>query len=153
MSNGDYVLTNPDTSMKVGNGNISVHKTLVAGDFTMTGVGRTKGTSNSFNDFSVLFSYQDPDNYCFVSFNEGNDANTSGIFSVVGGAVRELADISRTIKADQDYDVRIDKDGERVTAYRNGTQMATANAPACGGGRVGFGTRNDGARFDDLRLQ
>ncbi len=153
VSNGDYVLTNPDTSMKVGNGNISVHKTLVGGDFTMTSAGRTKGTSNSFNDFSVLFSYQDPDNHCFVSFNEGNDADTSGIFSVVDGAVRELADISSTIKADQDYDVRIDKEGERVTAYRNGTQMATVNAPDCGGGRVGFGTRNDGARFDDLRLQ
>lgn len=153
VSNGDYVLSNPDTSMKVGNGNISVHKTLVAGDFTMTSVGRTKGTSNSFNDFSVLFSYQDPDNHCFVSFNEGNDANTSGIFSVVDGAVRELADISSTIKADQDYDVGIDKDGDRVTAYRNGEQMATVNAPDCGGGRVGFGTRNDGARFDDLHLQ
>jgi hypothetical protein len=153
VSRGDYVLADPNTSAEVGNGNISVHKVPVAGDFTMTSEGRTKATSSPFNDFSVLFSYRDPDNYCFVSFNESNDENTSGVFSVDDGTLREITDIPSTIKANVDYDVKIEKDGFRVTAYRNGDEMATVEAPDCGGGQVGFGTRNDSARFDNLQLQ
>lgn len=153
VSNGDYVLSSPNTSAQIGNGNISVHTTYVAGDFVMTATGRTKATSNPFNDFSVLFSYDDPDNYCFVSFNESNDGNTSGVFSVTGGTLRELADISSPIVANRDYTVQIDKVGPTVTARRDGATMAAVEAPGCGSGRVGFGTRNDSARFDDLRVQ
>ncbi len=68
-----------------------------------------------------------------------------------GGVVWELADISSAIKADQSYDVRIvrRREGDGVPQR---DPDGHGERPACGGGRVGFGTRNDDARFDDLRL-
>lgn len=150
---GRFLLVDPDTSAETGNGNISVHETVVPGDFTLAAEGRVDASKGRFDDFSILFSYRGPDDYCFVSFNESNDADTSGIFEVAGGEMRELVDIPSAIKADQTYDVTIDKAGSKVVARRNGAVVATTEAAGCGDGRVGFGTRDDSARFDDLRVR
>jgi hypothetical protein len=72
---------------------------------------------------------------------------------VSGGDVRQLVDIASAISADRDYDVRIEKRGSGVTVLRDGAQMATVDAPGCAGGRIGFGSRNDVARFDNLQVR
>lgn len=147
---GAYLLVGA-AAAETGNGNISVHETALSTSFTLTAEARTTGTRNRFNDFSFLFAYQDAGDYCFASFNESNDDETSGIFVVDDGAVRELADITRSISADRTYEVGIEKAGSDVRVLLNGVEVARVDADACrGGGQVGFGTRNDGARFDDL---
>lgn len=151
VKDGAYRLGRPGTDVDVGNSNIAVHPNFVSGDFHLTAIGWTEGTSNPFNDFSVLFGYVDPTHYCFVSFNESNDGNTSGVFRVDGSTVTEVADIATPITADRNYGVAITKVAAGVQVHLDGRQVASA-AAGCGDGRVGFGTRNDAARFDDLIL-
>lgn len=149
-TSGTYRLTDPNNSLSVGNGNISVHNTSVAGDFTLTADASVAQTSNAFNDFSVLFGYQDADNYYFASFNESNDPNTSGIFRVSGGTQTQLADITNLIAPGTTYAVKVERAGSSLKVYRNNALLASATDAALAGGKVGFGSRNDTCTFDNL---
>ena len=122
----------------------------MTGDFTLTASAATTPTASPFNDFSVIFGFRDPADYWFASFSEGNDANTSGIFKVAGGARTELADITTPIVAGTPYAIRIERRGESIWVFRSGEQVASVTDPTLGDGRVGFGSRNDGGTFDDL---
>ena len=94
VSIGRYTLSAPaDEGEAVANANLAVHERVIDGDFTLTALASTTPTDSPFNDFSIVFGFQDPSNYYFASFSEGNDANTSGIFKVVNGTRTELADI------------------------------------------------------------
>lgn len=152
VSSGTYRLTSPNTSFSVGNGNISVHNTTISGSFNLTADASVAQTSNSFNDFSILFGYQDTDNYYFASFNESNDPNTSGIFRVSGGDQTQLADITNLITPGTTYNVRVERNGGAINVYRNGTLLATANDSTFTSGKVGFGSRNDTCTFDNLTV-
>ncbi|HWM02254.1 MAG TPA: hypothetical protein VNP92_07930, partial [Actinophytocola sp.] len=98
------------------------------------------------------FGFRDASNYYFASFAEGNDANTSGIFKVSGGTRTQLADISGLITAGTFYPIRVERQGAAIRVFRSGTLAATANDSAFTSGKVGFGSRNDGGTFDDLRV-
>ena len=86
----------------------------------------------------------------FVSFSEGNDPNTSGIFRVSGGVRTELADMTSPIVAGAVYPVRIERRGPSLRVFRAEEQVAAVADAASADGRVGFGSRNDGGTFDDL---
>lgn len=148
---GRYVLSAPaDGGPEVANANLAVDDTVVTGDFTLTASAATTPTASPFNDFSVVFGFQGPADYWFASFSEGNDANTSGIFRVAGGARSELADIATPIVAGTPYPITVERRGAEVRVLRSGEQVASVSDPTLGDGRVGFGSRNDGATFDDL---
>ena len=151
VSAGKYVLSAPAAGAGCsGNGNISTHNTTVSGDFTLTVDASVTATSSAFNDFSVLFGYQNSTNYYFVSFNESNDSCTSGIFKVAGGVLTQLADITSLIAGGTTYAVKIEKTGSTYKAYRNNVLLATATDATWSSGKVGFGTLNDGASYDNL---
>lgn len=147
---GTYNLTNPNNSYGNGNGNISVHNTTVSGDFTLTAEAKVTQTSNAFNDFSIIFGYQNTDNYYFASFNESNDPNTSGIFRVSGGTQTQLADITNLIMPGTTYTVKIERTGNSIKVFRNETMLASASDSTFTNGKVGFGSRNDTCTFDNL---
>ncbi len=150
---GRYTLSAPDDQgEEVPNANLSVHDTVVTGDFTLTATASTTPTDSPFNDFSIVFGYRDPENYSFASFSEGNDANTSGLFSVVGGQRAELADITVPVVAGAVYPIRVERVGTAVRVFRAEEEVASATDPTFTSGRVGFGSRNDGATFDDLAV-
>lgn len=148
---GRYTLSAPDDQgAEVPNANLSVHRTVVTGDFTLTATASTTPTDSPFNDFSVVYGYRDPANYSFASFSEGNDAATSGLFSVVNGVRTELADIPVPVVAGAVYPIRVERSGTAVRVFRAGEQAASATDPTVTAGRVGFGSRNDGGTFDAL---
>ena len=149
---GVYNLDKPG-SKKSGNGNVSVHVTPVAGDYLLTVDAAVKGTALVTNDFSVIFAYQNLKNYCYASFNETDDPQTSGIFRVSDGKVVEVANIAEEISADQLHGVGIEVEGEVVRVTRETSQVAAAVGSGCGDGQVGFGSRNDAARFDNLVVE
>lgn len=151
VASGRYVLSAPaDGGEAVANANLAVDDTVVTGDFTLSASAATTPTDSLFNDFSVVFGFQDPADYWFASFSEGNDANTSGIFKVAGGARTELADITSPIVAGTPYAIRIERRGASIWVFRSGERVASVTETALGDGQVGFGSRNDGATFDDL---
>jgi hypothetical protein len=151
VTGGRYVLTSPASTSAPGNSNLAVHSTALAGDLTVSAVASVTPTANAFNDFSVVVAYQNPSDYHFVSFNESNDANTSGIFEVSGGVVTQLADITALITAGTAYEIGVEVSGGEIRAYRNRVLVASSQSmydlPP---GKVGFGSRNDAVQFDDL---
>lgn len=153
VSSGKYRLTNPATSgTGLHNWNVSVHNTTVNGNFTMTADASVTATSNPWNDFSLVFGFVSYSDYYYVSFNEGNDGNTSGIFRVAGGTQTQLADITSGISAGTTYAIKVERVGNTVKVYRNGSLSAQATASTLTNGRVGFGSRNDSCAFDNLRV-
>ena len=151
ISSGRYVLSAPaDGGEAVPNANLAVAGTAIAGDFTLSALGSTTPTDSPFNDFSLIFGFRNPTDYWFASFSEGNDPNISGVFRVAGGVRTELADITSPIVAGAVYPVRVERRGVELRVFRSGEQVAMVTGAESTDGRVGFGSRNDGATFDDL---
>jgi probable HAF family extracellular repeat protein len=149
--NGRYVLSAPAAAPTgAGNSNVSVHPTVVSGDFTLSVRARVVATSSAWNDFSIVFAYQDAANACWVSFGESNGLKDSGIFCVVAGSPTEVVDILSTIRAGTAYRVRVEREGTTVRVYRDDVLAAEAEVPSVTQGMIGFGSRNDAAWFDDL---
>lgn len=144
-------LADPKDDLSVGNSNIAIVNKSIPKDYMLTVQAKTKGTDSKFNDFSIIFDYADQKNYSFVSFNESNDNNTSGVFEVTNGVVAQVADIITLIKADQYVGVGITHTSDGlVKVVLNGQQVSEVKMTKQHGSQIGFGTRNDSARFDDL---
>jgi hypothetical protein len=151
VASGRYVLSAPaDHGLWVPNSNLAVHRTVVTGDFVLSALAATTPTASLFNDFSIVFGYQDPTNYYFASFSEGNDVNTSGIFKVWRGTRTQLADIFGPIVAGRQYTIRVERVGAVIRVFRGDERVAEVSDTTFTSGRVGFGSRNDGGTFDDL---
>jgi hypothetical protein len=148
---GRLTLTDPATAA-TANGNLAIHPTPVPEKFRLTATVRSTGTASAWNDLSVIFAYADEDNYAYASFNESNDGGTSGLFAVVDGVAAEIVDIPNSLFADVDHSVQIDQSGGSVEVRLDGELVASATSAVFGAGKVGFGTRNDGASFDDLKV-
>jgi hypothetical protein len=128
----------------------SVRTGNVTADFTATVTANVAATTSAWNDFALVFAYQDASNYSYFSSNESNDGATSGIIKVVNGVVTEVADIPAPITAATNYQVKLVRAGNTVTAYRNNVLLATATDAAFSGGRIGLGTARDQVDFDEL---
>lgn len=151
VSGGRYVLSSPAAGVTPGVlENISVQDTVVSGDFTMTATFRITGTSSVWDDAALVFGFQDVDNYYCVSFNESNNETTKGIFKIVDGTPTELVDITATIVSDTDYPVEIQRSGSSIVVLLNSSQVASVSDSTFTTGRVGFGSYNDAAQFDNL---
>jgi hypothetical protein len=155
-----YELANP-ANAKSGNGNISVHKTTITGDFTLMTQALVKPTTTRWDDFSIIFNYQDQNNYYYASFSESNDGGVHGIFRVLNGRVRQIADFSGKINADRRYNITIKRSGDKISVQLLETYPTMPTIPEFKieaevtdnnfkNGKVGFGSKNNAASFDSL---
>ncbi len=152
VSGGRYNLTNPAASSNTGNGNISLHKNSVSGDFALTANASVAPTTSRFDDFSIIFNFQNSQNYYYASFNESTDSGTNGIFKVSGGVASKIADMGSNIAAGETYLINVVKTGSTVQVYRSNVLQATAKVSDTSG-LVGFGSRNNAATFDNLSVK
>lgn len=152
VSVGQYVLSNPAAAPTPSspNANVSVHDTPVNGDFVLNTEASVTDTSSSWNDISIIYNFQDASNYYMVSLNESNDAYTSGILKVESGVKSELADITTMITADTMMEIEIVKTGSQVEVSLDGVVVAQTTDSTFTGGKVGYGSNNDGGTFDNL---
>lgn len=152
VSSGRYVLSSPGSAGFGLLGNISIHDTAIIGDFSLSTLARITGTASDWNDVAVVFGYVDTSNYYYVAINESNDGGTQGVFKVEEGTPTELADISYSIASDTDYTVEITRSGSSIVVEINSSQVASITDATYAGGKVGFGSKNDGGQFDDLEV-
>ena len=152
VSGGAYRVTADNTASTTHLNSRSVHGTIVAGDFTLTVDAQALAAAAPWANFSVIFSYQDPSNYYFFSSNQSNDAATSGIFRVVNGVSTELADVAAGITVGTVYQLRLERQGDQIRAYRDGALVASASDSTFTSGRVGLGARQFQAVFDNLAV-
>ncbi|MCH6256884.1 fibronectin type III domain-containing protein [Puniceicoccaceae bacterium K14] len=154
VENGRYILSDPNTTNVLGVlGNMSIHNLELANDYKVEATLRLVESGSFWNDAALIFEYQDSANYYYASINESNDGNTKGIFRVVNGSVVEIVDISSTIISETDYDLAVERSGIDITVSLDGIVIATTADSTFEGGRVGLGTWNDSAEFDDLTVE
>jgi hypothetical protein len=154
VSNGKYLLTYANGGLsQAHNRNISVHKNILPESFVLKADASSTATSSSWDDFSIIFNYQDGNNYYYASFNESDNRHTNGIFRVVGGVSTQLANFNSTIQGGTTYNIRIEKTKDTIEVYRNGSLQATAKDTTFTGGRAGLGSYNNSATFDNFSIE
>ncbi|WP_170154599.1 CBM96 family carbohydrate-binding protein [Mangrovibacterium diazotrophicum] len=147
---GEFVLTAPGNNSAGLLGNLAIHNTVIEGDFELSTLLKITGTSSAWNDAAVVFNYQDEQNFYYIALNESNDGNTMGIFKVVDNVPTELYDLALSVEADTWYELKVIRIGSSITVFLEDEQIAFLNDDSFQGGQVGYGSKNDGASFDDL---
>lgn len=151
---GKYELQDSDRSFpQVANRNISVHNKPVSGNFTLTADASATATSSRWDDFSIIFNYQDRNNYYYASFNESDDDKTHGIFKVVAGVATQIANFDSFITGGTTYNIKVERIDNAISVYRNGSLQATVEDTTFNSGKVGFGSFNSSATFDNLKVE
>lgn len=137
-----------------GNANVSLHSTGLPSAWTMLLRAKVKGTSSTSNDVSVIFNWRDANNYAYANFSELNTSLTHGVFVRAGGVQTQVADFSSLFTPDRFAWLKLIQTGGELTVHVNGVQWAAAShASFDDGGKVGLGSRNDGAAFDDVAVK
>jgi len=126
-------------------------------DFTFTAQARladdVSGTANASADYAVVFGYQDDEeSYYYAMFNN-NPAYTQ-LFKVIRG-VRgaALATASQDWLTDNAYhSIEVSRAGSVIIVLFDGEEVMRATDNSLGAGRVGVGSFNDSAYFDDVSV-
>lgn len=87
--------------------------------YTVTFRGRRDGGREGF---MVIFNYEDKDNFCWLNI-AGNRNTSHRIEQTVGGGRGVLVEAPGHVETGQWYDVRLDVDGNKVTAYLDGEKI------------------------------
>ena len=123
------------------------------GDFTFTAKAKLGNTAANA-DYAVLFGFQDQnvDSYYYVMFN--NNQNYTQLFKVVNGTrAAALATATQDWLNDNAYhNIEVSRAGNAITVKFDGNVILSANDGSLGAGRVGVGSFNDAAYFDDVSL-
>lgn len=125
------------------------------GNFTMTLQARLGDAvgSNAQADFAIVFGYQNADNYFYMMFN--NDVNYTALFKVVSGVRQQIAIAEQDWVTDNLYHaVEIShRSGGEITVLFDGAMVFTVIDAAFPTGRVGVGSLNNSAYFDDVSVR
>jgi hypothetical protein len=150
VSGGKYAVTTPDTTPTNLLNNVSIHNWPLYGDFTLTASAKATSTSGSSDNFALVFGWIDPNNYYYARFDESTDVYRKGIFRVINGNPTQLAFIYSSITPNTTYDIKIERIGSSIRVYRNGALEAETPDTALVDGKIGVGTKDGRATFDDL---
>jgi hypothetical protein len=150
VTGGQLQLTNAALPSGEQLANVRVHTTPVSGDFTLKVDARATASTSVWDDFAVVFNYQDAGNYYFASFNESNDAYTQGIFKYSNYTLTQLADFGGAIAGGTFYPVEVVRSGGLIKVLLNGALAGQVTDASFTGGRVGVATKNNAATFDNL---
>ena len=123
------------------------------GDFHFTAEARSTDdlVANLAADYDVVFGYQDENNYYYMMFNHVA-ANTE-LFKVVNGQRYTIATATRAGFFDNDYHtIEVTRSGTLIRVSVGGTEIVSASDSTFGAGRIGIGSFNDAARFDDVTI-
>ncbi|MBN6547603.1 pectate lyase, partial [Streptomyces bryophytorum] len=96
---------------------------------------------------AVLARVQDASNYYALVL---RDANKAEIRRVSGGTSKVLASVSFTVDTGVPYTVRLSAQGSSLTGYVNGQSVVSAGDSTFGSGRIGLGTFDGTADFDNV---
>ncbi|QTH45379.1 heparinase II/III family protein [Cohnella sp. LGH] len=100
----------------------------------------------------VLFNYRDEGNYYFLQLSD--DGLNMLLYKVTGGAARVIASSNATDRLSDNgwHTVAIDRDAVSgtIVATLDGAVLVRATDKAHKGGRIGIGSMDSGASFDDV---
>jgi hypothetical protein len=155
LTNGAYILVSSTST----NGNIAIHKTPIAGNFSLGLEVNVQPTPSHKDDFAVVFNYQNENNYYYISLNEIEDEKSNGIYKVVNGQVSSVAPISGKIVAGQWYKLVINRVEDLIEVELKETRTTRVMPPLIKlrakdstfkNGQVGLGSHYNRVTFDNL---
>jgi hypothetical protein len=132
-------------------GEYSLVNDTAYGDFRFTAEAMSDEDlgQNPAADYAVVFGYQGPNNYYYMMFNY--DPSLTQLFRVVDGRRQLVATATGSAFLDNNYHtIEVARTGTLITVSFGGTQILSVNDSTFGAGRVGIGSSDDAARFDDV---
>ncbi|MCD6405049.1 MAG: DUF4962 domain-containing protein [Planctomycetes bacterium] len=138
-----------------GKRTVAVYKSYEYGDFTLKCKARTvEGDANEWRDYAVVFGYQDPDNYYALRMCGSVDDDIPGITRLKNGKWEPIGTRPNlvTIPDRAWHNIEVIRRGTRIQAFFDGILAFEADDDTFAGGKVGFGSNNDSAAFDDLKV-
>lgn len=148
VTDGQYVLTDGAPSEPY----VSLFGQELMADFSFTVDMTVPSTASDWDDGIVVFNYIDEANHYIVSLNQSNDSESNGLLKVVDHVKTELVDFPTTMNPGQSYTVNVERRGATITVKINGDVWATTEDASILTGKVGMGSSNDGAVFDDFAV-
>ena len=101
-------------------------------------------------DYTPVFGYTDSENYYYL-LTMSTAAGDTRLFRVQNGVRTELASYNGATYSDNNFhDLRIRYSGTTFEAYFDNVSIMTVNGLNLPNGKLGFGSRNDAASFDDV---
>jgi len=139
--------------------NVAIEKTVAFSDMELTGRVRSTHPDYGHRDAVVVFGYQDADHFYYVHLGKKADDHANQIF-IVNGADRTKISITSTAGTDWTDNwhtvkvVRKPSDGA-IEIYFDDMQkpVMTANDKTFAYGRIGVGTFDDTADWDDITVR
>jgi hypothetical protein len=136
--------------------NVAIEKEVTVGEMEFTGRVRSTHPDYGHRDAVVVFGYQDPAHFYYVHLGKKADEHANQIF-IVNGADRKKISITSTSGTDWDdnwHTVKVVRQPESgaIEIYFDDMQkpVMTANDKTFAYGRIGVGTFDDTADWDDI---
>ncbi len=107
---------------------------------------------NAAADYAVVFGFQDSGNYYYMLFN--NDENLTQLFKVINGnrTLLETANSGDWLNDNAYHSIEVTRIGSDISVRFDGNVILNANDSSLGAGKVGVGSYNDSAYFDDVNV-
>jgi hypothetical protein len=152
---GKLQLTSPATSLAVPNSNMATHLfELPTNHYEFFVDGNAPASSSSFDDFTVFFNVTDEFNHHFVNISEGNDAASNGLFRVSGGVATQIVGFgSNTTPPGTARRIRVQNIAGTIRVFRDDIALGTPITESQTGTKVGVGSRNNAATFDNVFVE
>lgn len=107
--------------------------------------------ANTYTDYAVVFGYQDELNYYYVMIN--NAVEYTQLFKVENGSRVLLDTAIADVLVDDDYhEIVVQKTGELIEVRFDGAEILSAVDATFVEGRLGVGSFNDSAYFDNILI-
>ncbi len=132
-------------------GEYSLYAPETYGDFVfrMTARSNEDPTANAHADFAVVFGYLNSENYSFISFS--NSTADTRLVRVEGGQPMVVAAANRAGIVDSEYhSIQVWRHGYWIRALVDQQEILSVNDTVKEPGKVGVGSLDDAAFFDDI---
>ncbi|HEY8966275.1 MAG TPA: hypothetical protein VIM58_07525, partial [Candidatus Methylacidiphilales bacterium] len=114
--------------------------TPVAGNFILTADCASVNNPGSWDNFNLIFGYQDANNFYYVNAAESANGYWNGLYKVVGGVTTRLTVWTTPFTPGTVYTMKVQRVGQSILVYRAGALVASVPDTTFPAGKVGFGT-------------
>ncbi|MBN2011983.1 T9SS type A sorting domain-containing protein [candidate division KSB1 bacterium] len=138
---------------KYGNGEYSLIQNYLFADFTMTAKIKSDEdlNANEFADIVVIFGYLDKFNCYWLNLSSG--AGENKLYRIINGTTSVIASYNGvTIKDNEFKQVQVKRQGQNLKIWYDNTQIINVNDNTFPTGRIGLGSYNDAAFFDNVNI-
>ncbi|MCF6325344.1 MAG: putative Ig domain-containing protein [Gammaproteobacteria bacterium] len=151
-----YYLNDPNGFSSPGNSRLGEYSLLAAeyGDFTLTAQAKlgVDVNTNKNADYAVVFGFENSDNYYYMMFN--NNEDYTQLFKVVNGTRSSALATARYdwLTDNLYHSIEVSREGDVISVRFDGSMVLDATDSTFGIGKVGVGSFNDAAYFDDVSV-